>query len=290
MSYLVQALVNGLALGSVFALSAMGYAIVSHSTRGLHVAHGGCVAVGGVVSLFAFHGLGMPAAPATLAAIAAAVVVGGLVEVLVYQPLARRAADATGGVVASLGAFLVITGTLSAAVGARSRPPAPSAATIQIGPAVLGQTQAAQMLVAAVAAVLLLILLRVLPLGRLLRAQADDPELLSVLEGPTTAPRWIATSLGASFAGVAGALAALDVGADPGVGLSALVTAVGAGLLAGRRLTARPMAAGLALGVLQSGVAAVVSVRWTPAAAYVLLIAVLLRHRAHPDRLSQEAA
>jgi branched-chain amino acid transport system permease protein len=287
---LLQALVNGLALGSVFALSAMGFAIVSHSTRGLHVAHGGVVAAGGVVSLVAHQGLGLPAAGATLAGVAAAILLGGLVETVVYRPLARRQAGAAGSVVASLGAYLVVTGLLSAAAGARSLPPMRAEAFVRVGPATVGETQAAQILVAGGSAFVLLALFRVLPLGRVMRAQADDPELLAVLDGPRSAPRLSAAVLGAGLAGLAGALAGLDVGADAAVGLNALITAVAAGLLAGRHLTVWPMAAGLALGVLQSAVATIVSVRWTPAAAYLLLIVVLLRQRAHPDRLVGESA
>ncbi|MDY0179197.1 MAG: branched-chain amino acid ABC transporter permease, partial [Synergistaceae bacterium] len=88
MQLFIEHLINGLAVGSIYALMALGLAMVYGILRILHVAHAGVYAIGGYVGLFAFQ-----ATDSFFVAIAAAMVVcaivGVAIEKVIYYPLLK---------------------------------------------------------------------------------------------------------------------------------------------------------------------------------------------------------
>lgn len=290
----IQALLIGLAGGATLALSAMGFSLVSQTTRGLHVAHGAVVVLGGLVTASMARMLEFGAVTTLVASaivgVAAGIATGLGIEELVYRPLALRRAGPSVGLVASLGTFLAILGALMLGFGSDTRPPAAAAKGWALptggGPAFIGMMQAVEILAAAVIAGALWVTLRATPLGLLLRAQADDSELLTVLGGPVIWTRRGAAALGGGLAGVAGALPALDIGVDVGVAMPTVVAAATASLLVDAPLSVAPMAAGVALGVLQAQVGLHIAARWEPAVTYALLALALVRRSTVPDRVS----
>ena len=91
---LLQQIVNGLVVGSVYALVALGYTMVYGILQLINFAHGEIVMIGGLTALFASKGLlalGVPSLLALLLGILAAMVVcavvGVLIERIAYRPL-----------------------------------------------------------------------------------------------------------------------------------------------------------------------------------------------------------
>ncbi len=80
-------LINGLSLGSVYAIIALGYTMVYGIAKMLNFAHGDVIMVGGFVCFLSVMSLGLPAAVSVLLAIVACVLLGILVERLAYKPL-----------------------------------------------------------------------------------------------------------------------------------------------------------------------------------------------------------
>ena len=94
MDVLLQQIVNGLVVGSVYALVALGYTMVYGILQLINFAHGEIVMIGGLTSLFAAKGLLAMGAPpllallvAILAAMIACAIVGVLIERIAYRPL-----------------------------------------------------------------------------------------------------------------------------------------------------------------------------------------------------------
>ena len=86
MSFLTN-LINGLSLGSVYAIIALGYTMVYGSAKMLNFAHGDVIMIGGYVCFVSVMSLGLGAIPSILLAIIACTLLGILVERLAYKPL-----------------------------------------------------------------------------------------------------------------------------------------------------------------------------------------------------------
>ena len=108
---LLQQIVNGLVVGSVYALVALGYTMVYGILQLINFAHGEIVMIGGLTALFASKGLlslGVPSLLALLIGILAAMVVcavvGVLIERIAYRPL--RNAPRLAPLITAIGALL----------------------------------------------------------------------------------------------------------------------------------------------------------------------------------------
>ena len=80
-------LVNGLGLGSVYAIIALGYTMVYGIAKMLNFAHGDVIMVGAYVAFFALNRYNLPLVPAVLCAVIVCTVLGVVIERLAYKPL-----------------------------------------------------------------------------------------------------------------------------------------------------------------------------------------------------------
>lgn len=80
-------LINGLSLGSVYAIIALGYTMVYGIAKMLNFAHGDIIMVGGYVCFCAVNYLGLPTGAGVLLSIVACTVLGIVIERLAYKPL-----------------------------------------------------------------------------------------------------------------------------------------------------------------------------------------------------------
>ena len=87
MNLFLQYLLNGISLGSVYAIIALGYTMVYGIAKMLNFAHGDVIMVGGYVSFCAMAYLGMPGWASVILAIVVCTVLGVIIEGLAYRPL-----------------------------------------------------------------------------------------------------------------------------------------------------------------------------------------------------------
>ena len=80
-------LINGLSLGSVYAIIALGYTMVYGIAKMLNVAHGDIIMVGGYICFCAVNYLGLPTGVGVLLSIVGCTVLGIVIERLAYKPL-----------------------------------------------------------------------------------------------------------------------------------------------------------------------------------------------------------
>ena len=84
---ILQHLINGISIGSVYAIIALGYTMVYGIAKMLNFAHGDVIMVGGYISFCVTNYLGLPAMVSVLAAIIVCTLLGILIEGLAYKPL-----------------------------------------------------------------------------------------------------------------------------------------------------------------------------------------------------------
>jgi branched-chain amino acid transport system permease protein len=83
----ISYLVNGISLGSVYALIALGYTMVYGIAKMLNFAHGDVIMIGGFVTFTAVSGMGLPPILGVLISVAVCTVLGMVIERIAYKPL-----------------------------------------------------------------------------------------------------------------------------------------------------------------------------------------------------------
>lgn len=121
MDMVIQQVINGLSLGSVYALIAVGYSLVYSILLFSNFAHGGFLVIGGYICYFALRAGGMNIWLASLAAIIGAGISAVVVEKLAYKPIRERTPVTLYMLIASMGMSIVIENIFVVTVGGRFR-------------------------------------------------------------------------------------------------------------------------------------------------------------------------
>ena len=121
LSTLIQQIINGLSLGSVYALIAVGYSLVYSILLFSNFAHGGFLVVGGYVCYFLLTQWGYNTAVSMAGALAASGLVAVLTERLAYKPIRERTPITLYLLIASMGVNIVIENLFVVTVGGRIR-------------------------------------------------------------------------------------------------------------------------------------------------------------------------
>lgn len=122
LSTLLQQIINGLSLGSVYALIAVGYSLVYSILLFSNFAHGGFLVVGGYACYFLLTGpLGLSVWLSTLGALLASGIVAVLTERIAYKPIRERTPVTLYLLIASMGISIVIENLFVIIVGGRYR-------------------------------------------------------------------------------------------------------------------------------------------------------------------------
>ena len=104
-----QQLLNGVVVGSVYALFALGFTLVFGINRVLNLAHGAVFTLGAFAALYAITLLDLPLPVAALLAVLAGGAASVLLDVVCFRPLRARQAPEFAAIVSSIGAGLILT-------------------------------------------------------------------------------------------------------------------------------------------------------------------------------------
>jgi branched-chain amino acid transport system permease protein len=251
----VALLVNGVSLGCIDALIALGFVIVFKATRVVNFAHGSLVLLGAYVIGRAHEGLGFAGAVLLALAVTAAV------AALVGAVLLRRVRLAEPGTLAivTLGVDIVLATELTRRIGTDLLTTGDpwGAAVFTVGGVHIPQTRVAAAAVAVVLVAAFLSALRFTDWGIALRASAERQEtasLMGIRPGRVAAGAWM---LAGGLAAIAGLFftAFPSPGIGGSVGQAALGAAVPAAVLGGLDSTTGALVGGLAVGLTATFVA-----------------------------------
>jgi branched-chain amino acid transport system permease protein len=121
MGTVLQQVINGLSLGSVYALIAVGYSLVYSVLLFSNFAHGGFLVIGGYVCYYALQSLGVNIWTAAFMSLLGAGFSAVLVERLAYKPIRERTNVTLYLLIASMGMSIVIENLFVVTVGGRFR-------------------------------------------------------------------------------------------------------------------------------------------------------------------------
>ena len=120
MELLIQQLVNGIALGSIYALVALGYTMVYGTIKLINFAHGDVYMMGAFVGFYAMNGLGLNIFLSLLLAMVSCAVLGVVIERVAYKPLRRSTRVAA--LITAIGVSFLLENVMSYLFVAEIRP------------------------------------------------------------------------------------------------------------------------------------------------------------------------
>lgn len=278
----LQILLNGLIAGLLYALIALGFSLIYNGTKVFHIAHGAIYTA--AVYLFLAWTLvlgssltGWSLSVALLLTSISVCLLALLFEISVYRPLSVRRAPPLVTFISSLGLYIIIVNLIALFFGNETKILNPNIEpTITLGDAIVTRMQLIQLIVSSLIILLVFFLLKQTALGRNIRALSDNPILVSVLGINIKRIRFLVLMLGSLLAASASLLKAFDVGVDPHVGLSAVLTAAVAVIIGGANSHFGAVLGALLLGMTQNLVVWFLSAQWQDAMTFVVFILVLL--------------
>ena len=236
MELLVQQLVNGLAVGSIYALIALGYTMVYGTIKLINFAHGDVYMMGAFIGYFAVMVLKMNVFLALLVAMVVCAVLGIVIERVAYKPL--RKSTRVAALITAIGVSYLLENAMSYFFGAESRPFPSDFGTETFTLFGDVSVNGKQILIFGVTVVLMALLqfiVRYTKMGKAMRAVAVDEQAAQLMGIDVDGVISFTFALGSALAGIAGVLVGVyynTISTTMGitVGLKAFVAAVLGGI------------------------------------------------------------
>ncbi|MDP3305506.1 MAG: branched-chain amino acid ABC transporter permease [Erysipelotrichaceae bacterium] len=277
MQQFLQQTINGLSIGGVYALIALGYTMVYGIIKLINFAHGDIFMFGAYVGMIAVMNFNMPIYLAFIIAMAVTALFGVIIERVAYKPL--RKSSRTAALITAIGVSFLIQNGMLMIMGANIY------AFPQVIPnrffTVFGlRLNMLQLVIFATSIALMIILQFVVSktkLGRAMRSVAVDKDAAALMGVNVDNVITITFAIGSALAAAAGIMVGLYyikvfpfMGFTPG--LKAFVAAVfgGIGIIPGA------MIGGFAIGLIETYVAGYGSTLYKDAVVFIILILILL--------------
>ncbi|MGC1358495.1 MAG: branched-chain amino acid ABC transporter permease LivH [Xanthobacteraceae bacterium] len=289
MEYFVQQLINGITLGSIYGLIAIGYTMVYGIIGMINFAHGDIFMVGAFLALIAFLVLvafGITAVPLALLVVllvsmALTALYGWTVERIAYRPL--RGSSRLAPLISAIGMSIVLQNYVQIAQGARVKPLPPvvqGGYTLFEGNNFSVRLSNIQIIVVVTTIVLMAgfsYLVARTRLGRNMRACEQDLKMAALVGIDVDRTISLTFVIGAALAAVAGLMFLLYYGVvDFFIGFLAGVKAFTAAVLGGIGSLPGAMIGGILIGLIETMWSAYFSIEYKDVAAFAILIVVLI--------------
>ena len=262
MDIFLQQIINGLVLGSMYALVALGYTMVYGVLNLINFAHGEILMIGALTALSILRLLSwlVPDLPgsvqmllAVLGAIPVCIIVSILIERIAYRRL--RNAPRLAPLITAIGMSILLQ-TLAMMIWGRNPLPFPqllASEPFHIGQALITPTQLVLLISAAVSMCTLVVLIEKTKLGRSMRAVAENPRVAALMGVNANRVIVITFAIGAALAAIAGVMWAANYAtAQFAMGFVPGLKAFSAAVLGGIGNIYGAMLGGILLGLIES--------------------------------------
>lgn len=277
MEVFLQQVINGLSLGSIYALVALGYTMVYGIIKLINFAHGDIYMIGAYTAFFVTTYMGMRFLPALIVCMIVCGILGVLIERIAYRPL--RKAPRITALITAIGVSYVIEYTTQMFMGTSTRTYSKLLpdTSWQLGPVRISYIQMVIFTVTIVLMILLTLVIQKTKIGRAMRAVSADENAAKLMGISVDNTISFTFLIGSALAGAAGMLVGVYYNAASPLmgmvpGLKAFVAAVfgGIGSIPGA------LVGGLFIGVAETLVVAYGSSLYRDAIVYAILILVLI--------------
>ncbi len=283
MTLFLQQLLNGLSLGAIYALIALGYTMVYGTLQLINFAHGEVYMMGAFAALYIARYTGVadnPTLPGVamvaVGAMTACAILGMLIERLAYRPL--RNASRLNMLITAIGMSLLLQNIALLSFGALQNFPSllPETQWKVIGVAVRSNDLVILGVTLSLMVALTVIVERT-QIGRAMRAVSHSRDAAALMGIPVDRVVAFTFALGSVLAGAAAFLVAMDKhSVRPDMGMTGGLKAFVAAVLGGIGSIPGAVAGGLLLGLAETFVSGYLASTYRDAIAFLLLIGILL--------------
>lgn len=276
---LIQYLINGISIGSVYAIIALGYTMVYGIAKMLNFAHGDVIMVGAYISFCVTNYLGLPAIVSIVVAMGVCVVLGVLIEGLAYRPL--RGTPSLTVLITAIGVSYFLQNAAQLIWGTA---PKNFTSVVTMKPihlfdgqlVITGEVLLTVVVSAAVMAFLTLFTSRT-RMGKAMRAVSEDRDAAQLMGINVNQTISTTFAIGSALAAVAGVLLCSTVPTlQPTTGSMPGIRAFTAAVIGGIGSIPGAMVGGLALGVIETFSKKYISTDFSDAIVFAVLILILL--------------
>ena len=280
-SMFLQQLINGLSLGSIYALIALGYTMVYGIVKLINFAHGDVMMLGAYAGYFVLRAMGANALGMTCAFLAAMIFCGAfslVIERFAYRPL--RNAPRLNSLITAIAVELILQNVMRVLpfVGPNPRQfPTMPLLNYSLGPVSISNLQLIVIILSAVLMVCLNILVNYTKTGKAMRAVSYDmgaSSLMGISVNKTIAITFVIGSVLAGAGGVLYATAYPQI--DPMMGYMPGLKAFVAAVLGGIGSIPGAMVGGVILGIAETLTKGFISSQYADAISFAILIVILL--------------
>lgn len=287
MTLLLQFILNGIAIGAVYALVAVGYTLIYGVMKFINFAHGDVVMIGAFIFYAASTDGRLGFAGALLVTTIATAFIGMLLYLLAYRPLRR--ATRLAPLISAIGVSVALRATAAWIFGPEIRSVRVPAVfpSINIGGAVLPGREIEILLIAALTAITLVFLLRRSTLGICIRAVADDREAAEASGMRADLLIMAVFAVASAIGAVGGVMVAASYDLSPSMGTLLGLKAFTASVIGGIGNVTGALIAGVMVGMFENLAAGYLGSAYKDAWALALLAVFVL---AKPTGLFAPAA
>ena len=277
MSQFLQQVINGLSLGSIYALIALGYTMVYGIIKLINFAHGDIYMLGAYVAFITTTYFGFSFFPAMIASMVVCGILGVLIERIAYKPL--RHATRISALITAIGVSYVLEYTTQYVMGSevKTYPTLLSNSSFSLGPVTISMQQVYIFTITIVLMIALQLIIKKTKMGRAMRAVSVDEDAAKLMGINVDTTISFTFLLGSSLAGVAGILVGIYYNSiDPLMGMVPGLKAFIAAVFGGIGSVPGAMIGGLFIGIAETMVVAYGSSLYRDAIVYLILILILI--------------
>ncbi|MEA4988876.1 MAG: branched-chain amino acid ABC transporter permease [Anaerovorax sp.] len=277
MEQLMQQIVNGISLGSIYALIALGYTMVYGIIKLINFAHGDIYMIGAYIGYAAITFAHLGFFPAMVISMIACGLLGVVTEKVAYKPL--RNASRIAVLITAIGVSLLMEYVMMFFVSpdVRSYPAVLTNKVFHIGNVIINKQQIYIIVTAIVLMLVLQFIVHKTKVGKAMRAVSidkDAAELMGIKVDQTISYTF---AIGSAMAGAAGVLVGIYYNSiDPLMGIMPGLKAFVAAVFGGIGIIPGAMLGGLSIGVIETMVSGYGSSLFKDAVVFAILILILI--------------
>ena len=277
MTLFLSYLINGISLGSVYAIIALGYTMVYGIAKMLNFAHGDVIMIGAYVSFCAMQYLGLPALVSVVLAMVACTALGIVIEGLAYKPL--RQAPPLSVLITAIGVSYFLQNLALILFGSQQKayPTIVQLGQVTIGSVTIDGVTILTLLVTALIMVVLSFFINRTRMGKAMRAVSEDKAAAALMGISVNRTISITFAIGSALAAVASIFYGMSyVYIKPTTGAMPGIKAFTAAVFGGIGSVPGAMLGGILLGIIEQLSKTYISTLWADAIVFGVLVLVLV--------------
>ncbi|MDE1547697.1 branched-chain amino acid ABC transporter permease [Jeotgalibaca caeni] len=272
-----QQLLNGISLGSIYALIALGYTMVYGIIKLINFAHGDIYMVGAYVGYTMIQEVGLGLIPALIISMVFCAILGVVIEKVAYKPL--RGATRIATLITAIGVSYLLQNVMIYLMGAerRSFPSALENQIFSLGNVSISSQQITIILTTIFLMTALQLIVKYTKMGKAMRAVSTDLDAAQLMGINIDHVISFTFVLGSALAGAAGVLVGIYYNSiDPLMGVTPGLKAFVAAVFGGIGIIPGAMVGGYLIGIIETMVSALGGSMFKDAVVYLILILILI--------------